>query len=96
MSLDLRAVAASAPAPEHDLDSSLRRGFGCSARSLCCRDDRRHVVERFGTLPKVMRESRDLVEWRGRASAGAHQDGLSRAAESSILDRYAWSAGKSL
>ena len=51
-----------------------------------------HVVERFGTLPKVMRASlSDLVEVEGvgEARARAIKDGLSRVAESSILDRYA-------
>ena len=51
-----------------------------------------NVVERFGTLPKIMRASiSDLVEVEGvgEARARAIKDGLSRVAETSILDRYA-------
>ncbi len=50
------------------------------------------MIERFGTLPKVMRASLvDLVEVEGvgEARARAIKDGLSRVAETSILDRYA-------
>jgi diadenylate cyclase len=50
------------------------------------------VVDRFGHLPKIMRASiSDLVEVEGvgEARARAIKDGLSRVAESSILDRYA-------
>jgi diadenylate cyclase len=50
------------------------------------------VVERFGQLPKIMRASiSDLVEVEGvgEARARAIKDGLSRVAETSILDRYA-------
>ncbi len=51
-----------------------------------------HVVERFGQLPKIMRASiSDLVEVEGVGEARARgiKDGLSRVAETSILDRYA-------
>src|SRR5439155_1368177 len=50
------------------------------------------VVERFSNLPKLMRASiADLVEVEGvgEARARAIKDGLSRIAESSILERYA-------
>ena len=49
------------------------------------------VVERFGTLHKIMRATIDDlvdVEGVGTARARAIKDGLSRLAESSILDRY--------
>ncbi|MCU1458030.1 MAG: putative nucleic-acid-binding protein (contains the domain) [Actinomycetia bacterium] len=50
------------------------------------------VVERFGTLHKILRASvADLVEVEGvgEARARAIKDGLARLAESSILERYA-------
>ena len=50
------------------------------------------LVQRFGQLPKIMRASiSDLVavEGVGEARARAIKDGLSRVAETSILDRYA-------
>jgi len=50
-----------------------------------------HVVERFSTLPKLMRASEaDLVtvEGVGDARARAIKDGLARLAETSILERY--------
>ena len=49
------------------------------------------VVERFGTLQKIMRatiDDLDDVEGVGDARARAIKDGLSRLAETSILDRY--------
>jgi diadenylate cyclase len=49
------------------------------------------IVERFGNLQKIMRatiEDLDLVEGVGEARARAIKEGLSRLAESSILDRY--------
>ena len=49
------------------------------------------VVERFGSLHKIMRATIDDlvdVEGVGAARARAIKDGLSRVAESSILDRY--------
>ena len=70
-----------------------RAATGCSARSRACPETiADHVIERFGTLPKVMRASlADLVEVEGvgEARARAIKDGLSRVAETSILDRYA-------
>ena len=49
------------------------------------------IVERFGSLQKIMRatiEDLDLVEGVGEARARAIKEGLSRLAETSILDRY--------
>lgn len=51
-----------------------------------------HVVDRFQSLQKVMRasvEELNDVEGVGEARARAIKEGLSRLAESSILDRYA-------
>ncbi len=48
-------------------------------------------MERFGNLQKIMRatiEDLDLVEGVGEARARAIKEGLSRLAETSILDRY--------
>jgi diadenylate cyclase len=50
-----------------------------------------HVVDRFGSLQKIMRATlHDLedVQGVGEVRARAIKDGLSRLAESSILDRY--------
>jgi diadenylate cyclase len=50
-----------------------------------------HVVNRFQNLQKIMRASvEDLneVEGVGETRARAIKEGLSRLAESSILDRY--------
>ena len=49
------------------------------------------IVERFGTLPKILRatvDDLDEVEGVGESRARAIQEGLSRLAESSVLDRY--------
>jgi diadenylate cyclase len=49
------------------------------------------IVDRFGNLQKIMRatiDDLDDVEGVGEARARAIKDGLSRLAESSILDRY--------
>jgi diadenylate cyclase len=49
------------------------------------------IVDRFGSLQKIMRattEDLDLVEGVGEARARAIKEGLSRLAETSILDRY--------
>ena len=50
-----------------------------------------HIVDRFGNLQKVMRatiDDLDDVEGVGEARARAIKEGLSRLAETSILDRY--------
>ena len=49
------------------------------------------IVGRFGTLPKMLRatvDDLDEVEGVGESRARAIQEGLSRLAESSVLDRY--------
>jgi diadenylate cyclase len=49
------------------------------------------IVDRFGNLQKIMRatiDDLDDVEGVGEARARAIKEGLSRLAESSILDRY--------
>ena len=50
-----------------------------------------NIIERFGTLHKVLRATTgdlDEVEGVGSSRARAIKDGLSRLAETSILDRY--------
>ena len=49
------------------------------------------IVDRFGNLPKILRatvDDLDEVEGVGESRARAIQEGLSRLAESSVLDRY--------
>jgi diadenylate cyclase len=93
--LDLRTVAGLLHLPEEmDLDSSLQpRGYRLLSKIPRLPESiAAHVVERFGHLPKIMRASiSDLVsvEGVGEARARAIKDGLSRVAETSILDRYA-------
>lgn len=93
--LDLRVVASVLHLPaELVIDSSLQpRGFRLLSKIPRLPESiAAHVIERFGTLPKVMRASlADLVEVEGvgEARARAIKDGLSRVAETSILDRYA-------
>src|SRR4051794_13838660 len=93
--LDLRVVASLLHlSADMDLDSSLQpRGFRLLSKIPRLPETiAEHVVERFGTLPKIMRASlSDLVEVEGvgEARARAIKDGLSRVAETSILDRYA-------
>jgi diadenylate cyclase len=93
--LDLREVASVLHLPsEMDLDSSLQpRGYRLLSKIPRLPEViAEHVVERFGQLPKIMRASiSDLVEVEGvgEARARAIKDGLSRVAETSILDRYA-------
>jgi len=93
--LDLRVVASVLHlSSDLDLDSSLQpRGYRLLSKIPRLPETiAEHVIERFGTLPKVMRASlADLVEVEGvgEARARAIKDGLSRVAESSILDRYA-------
>ncbi|WP_334144093.1 DNA integrity scanning diadenylate cyclase DisA [Rhabdothermincola sp.] len=51
-----------------------------------------HIVDRFGSLSKIMRatiDDLDDVEGVGATRAKAIKEGLSRLAETSILDRYA-------
>jgi diadenylate cyclase len=92
--LDLRCVASVLHlAPDVELDSSLTpRGHRLLAKiprlspELAAR-----VVDRFGSLAKLMRASiSDLTEIDGIGEARARtiKDGLSRLAETSILERY--------
>ncbi|HTN81117.1 MAG TPA: DNA integrity scanning diadenylate cyclase DisA [Acidimicrobiales bacterium] len=94
--VDLRAVAAAAVHPEGaaaDLDAAVQpRGHRLLSKIPRLPDNViESVVERFGTLHKIMRATIDDlvdVEGVGTARARAIKDGLSRLAESSILDRY--------
>ncbi|MGZ4759051.1 MAG: DNA integrity scanning diadenylate cyclase DisA, partial [Acidimicrobiales bacterium] len=50
-----------------------------------------HIVDHFGTLSKIMRatiDDLDDVEGVGDTRAKTIKEGLSKLAESSILDRY--------
>jgi diadenylate cyclase len=81
-------------AREADLDSSIQpRGYRLLAKIPRLPESIvEHIVDRFSNLPKLMRASiADLVEVEGvgEARARAIKDGLSRIAESSILERYA-------
>jgi diadenylate cyclase len=93
--LDLRVVAATLRLPdgESDLDRPLQpRGYRLLAKVPRLPDGViGHVVERFRSLQKIMRATvADLVDVDGvgDARARAIKDGLSRLAETSILDRY--------
>ena len=72
---------------------SSRAATACSARSRACpKRSPRTSCNASAQLPKIMRASiSDLVEVEGvgEARARAIKDGLSRVAETSILDRYA-------
>jgi diadenylate cyclase len=93
--LDLRNVAGLLRLPgEMDLDSALQpRGYRLLSKIPRLPEAiAENVVQRFQQLPKIMRASiSDLVEVDGvgEARARAIKDGLSRVAETSILDRYA-------
>ena len=93
--LDATAVASSLQMPGEtvDLDASLQpRGYRLLARIPRLPEsvvDR--IIGRFGTLQKIMRatiDDLDEVTGVGETRARAIKDGLSRLAESSILDRY--------
>jgi diadenylate cyclase len=93
--LDLRAVAATLhlPGGGADLDHSLQpRGFRLLAKVPRLPEGViGHIVDRFGSLQKVMRatiDDLDDVEGVGEARARAIKDGLSRLTETSILDHY--------
>jgi diadenylate cyclase len=94
--LDLKAVASMLhlPAGPTDLDATHQpRGYRLLAKiprlpTLVIE----RIVERFGNLQKIMRatiDDLDDVEGVGEARARAIKEGLSRLAETSILDRYA-------
>lgn len=75
------------------LDTSLQpRGYRLLSRIPRLPDAvANRVVEHFGDLPRIMRasvEELDDVEGVGAGRAKAIKEGLSRLAESSILDRY--------
>jgi len=81
------------PSAASDLDESLQpRGFRLLSRIPRLPETViGHIVERFGTLPKIMRatlDDLDEVEGVGETRAKAIKEGLARLAESSILDRY--------
>jgi len=92
--LDLRAVASVLHLPaDSDLDSSLTpRGHRLLAKiPRLAPDLAERVVDRFANLAKLMRASiSDLVEIDGIGEVRARtiKDGLSRLAETSILERY--------
>jgi len=93
--LDLQAVAAvlHLPADAADLDTGLEpRGYRLLARVPRLPDNIvDHIVERFGTLHKVLRASvtdLDEVEGVGGTRAKNIEESLKRLAEASILDRY--------
>jgi diadenylate cyclase len=93
--LDVKTVAAALhlPATSADLDTGLTaRGFRLLAKVPRLPDSVVvSIVERFGTLQKIMRASiddLDDVKDVGSTRARAIKEGLSRLAETSILDRY--------
>jgi diadenylate cyclase len=93
--LDLKSVAQMLhlPGGTADLDASLQpSGFRLLAKIPRLPDQIiDHIVERFGNLSKIMRatiDDLDEVEGVGETRAKAIKEGLSRLAESSILDRY--------
>jgi diadenylate cyclase len=93
--LDLRDVAATLhlPGSSSDLDANVApRGFRLLAKVPRLPESVvESIVERFGTLQKIMRASlADLDEVKdvGETRARAIKEGLSRLAETSILDRY--------
>ena len=93
--LDLKTVAAilHLPPDSAELDAGLQpRGYRLLSKiprlpeAVISR-----IVERFGTLQKIMRatiDDLDDVEGVGATRARAIKEGLSRLAETSILDRY--------
>ncbi|HLY82945.1 MAG TPA: DNA integrity scanning diadenylate cyclase DisA [Acidimicrobiales bacterium] len=93
--LDLKEVAALLLLVDEDgeLDASAQpRGYRLLSKIPRLPDTIiANIVERFGSLHKVMRatiDDLDDVEGVGETRARAIKDGLSRLAESSILDRY--------
>lgn len=94
--LDLRAVGASLHLPDahRDLDVSLQpRGYRLLSKIPRLPEPIiERIVARFGNLQKVMRatiDDLDDVSGVGETRARAIKEGLSRLAETSILDRYA-------
>jgi diadenylate cyclase len=93
--LDLKAVGAALHLPGGvlDLDANVQpRGYRLLARIPRLPESViDQIVSRFGTLQKIMRatiDDLDDVTGVGGARARAIKEGLSRLAETSILDRY--------
>jgi diadenylate cyclase len=93
--LDLKAVAAMLHLPDgaNDLEAPLQpKGYRLLAKIPRLPEHvAQRIVERFGDLSKIMRatiDDLDEVEGVGATRARAIKEGLSRLAESSILDRY--------
>jgi diadenylate cyclase len=93
--LDLKTLASMLhlAAAGIDLDVSLQpRGYRLLAKIPRLPESIIHkIVDRFGNLQKIMRatiDDLDDVEGVGEARARAIKEGLSRLAETSILDRY--------
>ena len=93
--LDLKAVGATLhlPASVVDLEAGVQpRGYRLLSRIPRLPETViERIVGRFGTLQKVMRatiDDLDDVTGVGKARARAIKEGLSRLAETSILDRY--------
>jgi diadenylate cyclase len=93
--LDLKAVGSMLHLPEEsdDLDTSLEpRGFRMLSKVPRLPEPViDHIVDRFSNLQKIMRATtEDLVDVErvGETRARAIKEGLSRLAETSILDRY--------
>ena len=92
--LDLRVVGSLLGLPpEMDLDSSVQpRGYRLLSRIPRIPEPIiDHIVDHFGTLSKIMRatiDDLDDVEGVGDTRAKTIKEGLSKLAESSILDRY--------
>lgn len=93
--LDLKRVAGMLHLPEgvSDLDAPVQpKGYRLLSRIPRLPDNViDNIVERFGNLSKIMRatiDDLDEVEGVGETRARAIKEGMSRLAESSILDRY--------
>jgi diadenylate cyclase len=92
--LDLKTVSGVLALPEaSELDASLQpRGYRLLSKIPRLPETViDHIVDQFGTLQKIMRatiEDLDDVEGVGDIRARAIKEGLSRLAETSILDRY--------
>ncbi len=92
--LDLRAMSTMLHLPGTvDLDASVQpRGYRLLSRIPRLPESIiESIVERFGSLQKIMRatiDDLDDVENVGETRARSIKDGLARLAESSILDRY--------
>ena len=92
--LDLKTVSGVLALPEaSELDASLQpRGYRLLSKIPRLPETViDHIVEQFGTLQKIMRatiEDLDDVDGVGDIRARAIKEGLSRLAETSILDRY--------